>query len=300
MGLKLDSFLDVWDDVRRVVADRYFRVQDRVSNRVRSIRDVNLESNGAADSEVLEIVEPPESRVPEGVTVYAVGDIHGRADLLKKLQVMIMNDAEKQTDPNHRHAIVFLGDYVDRGFQSREVIDLLTADFCPGFEARFLKGNHEEALLAFLMDCSKGPRWAEYGGVETLISYGVQPPRSRERLDDWEQARLELTERMPSEHRYFLEQLELCLVLGDYAFVHAGLRPGKSLEEQTEKDILWIRDDFLNDERPFENIVVHGHSPINIPHRDFRRIGVDTGAYMSGRLTAVRLSGDDVSFIMTG
>ncbi len=295
MGINLNRFLDVWDDAKRRTASLYYRLYDGLTSRFQTMRDVVTSPMVRHE----ELPEPPISRVPEGVTVYAVGDIHGRADLLRRLSEVIFADAAEEKEPGHRHAIVFLGDYIDRGFQSRDVIELLSNGMFEGFEARFLKGNHESALLKFLDDATHGPLWAGYGGVETLVSYNVQPPRSRENFEEWEAARLELVRVMPDHHRLFLERLELCLVLGDYAFVHAGLRPGKPLEEQSEKDLLWIRDEFLNDKQSFDSVIVHGHTPISAPHRDFRRIGVDTGAYMSGKLTAVRLRGDDVSFLST-
>lgn len=240
-----------------------------------------------------------ESRVPNGVRVYAVGDVHGRADLLKKLMEKIKQDVADSADPDTRNAIVFLGDYVDRGFQSKQVIDLLTSEDYAEFDMRFLRGNHEDTFLEFLMNSGVGPRWAQYGGIETLVSYNVQPPRGRDNFDGWEQARLDLIANMGLKHRSFLENLEVCLVLGDYVFVHAGLRPGKTLEEQTEKDLLWIRDDFLYHKEAFDKVVVHGHTPVSEPHRDFRRISVDTGAYMSSKLTAARLFEDKVDFIST-
>lgn len=290
------SIIDAWYEARRFVLERYYETRDFVLARYQAAYSAFFERKTEVK---VEYIEPPPTRVPDGVTVYAIGDIHGRADLLRKLSDKIIEDASRQENPQHRHAVVFLGDYVDRGFQSREVIELLLGDLFNGFETRFLKGNHEEALLTFLTDASMGPKWANFGGIETLVSYNIQPPRSRENLEDWEKARQALVECMPMSHRTFLENLELCLVLGDYAFVHAGLRPGRALEEQSERDLLWIREEFLADVRSFENIVVHGHTPINEPHRDYRRIGVDTGAYMSGKLTAVRLCGEDVSFIST-
>ncbi len=240
-----------------------------------------------------------ETRVPEGTRVYAVGDIHGRADLLKKLMEKIREDVAQSNDPETRNAIVFLGDYVDRGFQSKQVIDLLVSEEYSEFDLRFLRGNHEETFLDFLSNSGIGERWAQYGGVETLVSYNVQPPRGRDNFDGWAKARQDLIDNMPLNHRSFLESLEVCLVLGDYVFVHAGLRPGKKLEEQSEKDLMWIRDDFLYHKEAFDKVVVHGHTPINAPHRDFRRISIDTGAYMTSKLTAVRLFEDQVDFIVT-
>ena len=235
--------------------------------------------------------------VPEDTRVYAIGDIHGRADLLKQLMVKIEADAEAA--PERRKVIVFLGDYVDRGFQSKDVIDFLLSDALGAYETRFLKGNHESALEMFLNDPDFGPEWARFGGAETIMSYGVQPPRARTSPDKWREACERLNTLMPKAHRHFLSELELYCELGDYLFVHAGLRPGRPLEQQAERDLLWIRDDFLNDPGLFDRMIVHGHTPIQAPHRDGRRIGVDTGAYLTGRLTAACLSGTNVSFIAT-
>jgi serine/threonine protein phosphatase 1 len=249
--------------------------------------------------------EPPSARVgppaavPAGRRIYAVGDIHGRADLLERLIIQLRNDAG-QMGPNCAATLIFLGDYVDRGFQSREVINLLLSEACCGFETVFLKGNHELAMLEFLQDPSTGPRWATYGGAETLVSYGVQPPGPEAPAESWHRACEELTQALPETHLQFLNGLPVSMRLGDYLFVHAGVRPGVPLDKQSETDMLWIRDDFINDHKPFDAVIVHGHTPVNAPYRDARRIGVDTGAYMSGRLTAVRLEGEQVDFLFTG
>lgn len=237
--------------------------------------------------------------VPDGRRVYAVGDVHGRADLLSRLIDQLVEDAE-QGEYVGKPILIFLGDYVDRGFQSREVIDLLLSERLSRFETYFLKGNHEAAMLQFFEDPSIGPRWAEFGGIETLVSYGVRPPRTRTSLEDWAVTSKEFGKKVPAKHQEFLQNLDLSVRLGDYLFVHAGARPGVPLEQQSEQDLLWIREDFLSDRRSFEAVVVHGHTPAAQPHRDDRRIGIDTGAYLSGRLTAARLQGDAVSFIVTG
>jgi serine/threonine protein phosphatase 1 len=239
------------------------------------------------------------ARAPAGRRVYAVGDIHGRADLLLKLVKDIQADAGKG-EYRGKPILVFLGDYVDRGFASKDVIDILLSERLSSFETYFLKGNHEAAMLQFLSDPSVGPRWVEYGGAETLVSYGVRLPRSRTALEEWEAASADLKRVMPAEHVAFLRQLQLSARLGDYLFVHAGVRPGVDLDRQSENDMLWIRDDFLNDERPLGAVVVHGHTPISKPHRDSRRIGIDTGAYLSGRLTAARFEHETVAFLSTG
>lgn len=237
--------------------------------------------------------------VPSGRRVYAVGDIHGRADLLERLLDDLARDIA-QGSFEGRPILVFLGDYVDRGFQSKSVVDLLLSDRLSSFETYFLKGNHEAAMLQFLQDPTIGPRWAEYGGVETLVSYNVQPPRTRTNPEEWEHASEQLNKAMSDAHKHFLHNLDLSVRIGDYLFVHAGVRPGVALDQQTERDLLWIREEFLQDRRQCEAVIVHGHTPTSAPFRDSRRIGIDTGAYLSGRLTAVRLENDKVEFLTAG
>ena len=232
-----------------------------------------------------------------GELVYAIGDVHGRYDLLKPLLSQILQDWRAQ-DPGRRPLLIFCGDYVDRGPDSAAVVEAMVwLQQRSDIQACFLKGNHEAALMRFLdnpMDCAG---WLRFGGVETLRSYGVVPP-SPEDPGSCLRARDLLLQRMPSSHLRFLERLELMLVVGDYAFVHAGIQPGADLKSQREEDLLWIRQEFLEDEGPFEKIIVHGHSWTDaqirvLPHR----IGVDTGAYATGVLSAVRLDGEDVGVI---
>jgi serine/threonine protein phosphatase 1 len=241
----------------------------------------------------------PAARVPAGRLVYAVGDIHGRADLLIRLLEDLRADMARGGYEG-RPILIFLGDYIDRGFQSKDVIDVLLSDALSPFETYFLKGNHEAAMLQFLSDPSIGPRWAEFGGAETLVSYGIRPPRTRTSLDEWSVASEELHRALPSEHLHFLSNLDLSVRLGDYVFVHAGIRPGVPLDQQSEHDLLWIREDFLNDRKPLGAVVVHGHTPATRPYKDGRRVGLDTGAYLSGRLTAARFAHEAVDFISTG
>lgn len=234
--------------------------------------------------------------LPDGLLVYAVGDVHGRADLLQALFRRIEEDARESEATPH---LIMLGDYVDRGFQSRQVIDFLMSDQLSRFETYFLKGNHEEALLRFLEQPEHGPEWANYGGRETLVSYGVRPPRSLTMNDEWHAAHQQFQEKFPEEHLHFMRALDLSVRLGDYGFVHAGTRPGRSFDEQEEHDLLWIRDEFLKAGERDDVVVVHGHTPADDAYSDFRRINVDTGAYFSGRLTAVRLEKDQISFLKT-
>ena len=234
--------------------------------------------------------------LPPGKRLYAIGDIHGRADLLVSLLDQIEADCESYEQDT---AIIFLGDYIDRGFQSRQVIDIILSSRLSNFDVYCLKGNHEEAMLNFMTNPEFGPKWAAYGGRETLVSYGVRPPRNQNNLEEWQQAHGSLLEVLPMEHENFLMQLLPSLRIGEYGFVHAGLKPGVPFELQSERDLLWIRDEFLNDGGKLDVIAVHGHTPIDQPFFDGRRINVDTGAYISGRLTAVRLEDDTVAFLST-
>ncbi|WP_374574877.1 metallophosphoesterase family protein [Phenylobacterium sp.] len=224
-----------------------------------------------------------------GRLVYAVGDVHGRYDLLEPLMRTIAEDA-LESAPQRQPMLVFLGDYVDRGPDSARVVDLvLDVEGSGAFEICALKGNHEEALLAFLNDPAFGEVWFDHGGAATLASYGVTPPAGRSDEAAWAAARDAFAERLPERHRRFYETLELMVTIGDYAFVHAGVRPGVPLERQVEKDLLWIRGDFLEARPTFDKVIVHGHTPTETPQVLPHRIGLDTGAYATGVLTAVRL-----------
>lgn len=235
---------------------------------------------------------PVSPTVPEGTVVWSVGDVHGRLDLLRPLVDEIRADLE--ATPATRKVVVFLGDYIDRGPQSREVIQFL-AGFGddPDIEWRFLKGNHEEAMLDFLENPADGAKWCEYGGDATLHSYGLRVPQLKHRPEMWEHLAADLDHKVTAEERRFLEELELSVSIGDYFFAHAGARPGESLERQTASDLMWIRRTFLDSEIEFEQVVVHGHTPANEVYSDHRRIGIDTRAYDSGVLSALRLSGAD-------
>jgi serine/threonine protein phosphatase 1 len=229
--------------------------------------------------------------------VYAIGDVHGRLDLLHDLIKQIAADVAA-SKPADKPVLVFLGDYVDRGAFSRGVIDcLVSLGALPDIELRALKGNHEQALLSFLDDVEIGPAWLQSGGAATLVSYGVAAPQTRIATELWEQAREAFTKALPPEHLAFLESLELYVEYGDYVFVHAGMRPGVPIERQSEQDLLWIRQDFLGETRPFSKVVVHGHTPEAEPFLGEIRLGLDTGAYATGILTAARLCGTDRSIL---
>jgi serine/threonine protein phosphatase 1 len=241
---------------------------------------------------------PHVPRVPEGTRVYAIGDIHGRLDLLKDLEYLIGEHAQKA--PVARQCIVYLGDYVDRGMQSKEVIDHLLDGPPAGFEAVYLKGNHEEFLLHFLDDVRIGPSWIANGGGATLYSYGAHSPEQGNEQDRLNNLRLQLRELVSERHLEFMRGLALFHVEGDYYFVHAGVRPDVALEQQRAEDMLWIRRQFLEDLRDYGKIIVHGHTIADAPVIRPNRIGIDTGAYMSGVLTCLVLEGTGREFLHTG
>jgi serine/threonine protein phosphatase 1 len=229
--------------------------------------------------------------VPDGAVVWAVGDVHGRADLLLPLMTEIVNDL-RATRPA-RPVIVMLGDYVDRGADSKGVIDLLCRlSDVADIETHFLRGNHEDRFEAFLTEPELGPSWCEYGGREALLSYGVTIPALRGEVGGWIEASANLNAALPETHRRFLARQESSFEIGDYFFAHAGARPGIALTEQSDQDLMWIRGDFLGGRTPFEKVVVHGHTPEEAVHADSRRIGIDTGAYATGVLTGLRLEGE--------
>jgi serine/threonine protein phosphatase 1 len=236
--------------------------------------------------------------LPEGQLLYAVGDIHGRLDLLERLLSMIERDARASGDANQR-TLVFLGDYVDRGPDSYGVVERLITDLPPGFDTYFLKGNHEGILIDFLVDAWRLEHWLMNGGEETMVSYGVATQRLAQQDapgEDWRQA---FAEALPEAHRRFFRALQLSVSFGDYLFVHAGLRPGVPLAAQSEADLIWIREPFLSHAEPFGKIVVHGHTPAQEPVTRHNRIGIDTGAVFTGRLTALRLEGSSREFLQT-
>jgi serine/threonine protein phosphatase 1 len=234
---------------------------------------------------------------PAGTRLYAIGDIHGRVDLLRALQDLVHEDAYRRQAP--RNVVVYLGDYVDRGAASRDVIELLLNEPLPGFESHFLKGNHEDIMLRFLTDTGVAASWLSFGGMETLRSYGIDPPNPYAPAADLQRAQRALAEHLPREHLEFLRRLEVAHEEGDYLFVHAGVKPGIPLDEQREQDLLWIREEFLLSEASFGRIVVHGHTISRDPDVRRNRIGIDTGAFMSDRLTCLVVAGEEWSFLQT-
>jgi serine/threonine protein phosphatase 1 len=190
---------------------------------------------------------------------------------------------------------VFLGDYIDRGPNSREVIELLIARRQER-DVIFLKGNHEAYALKFLEDPTVLSKWKELGALTTMLSYGVTPDR-RDEHQSPHHAATALARALPDDHHRFLRGLALSFTCGDYFFVHAGVRPGVPLGAQFQRDLLWIREDFLWHEEDFGKIVVHGHTPARKPEVHPNRINIDTGAYATGHLTCLVLEGDQMRFL---
>jgi len=239
---------------------------------------------------------PPST--PDGIRLYAVGDIHGRDDLLERLLADVARDGRLHADK--RNILIFLGDYVDRGLKSREVIERLSTLRLDGFETVFLKGNHELAMSQFLGDAQFGRTWKYYGGLETLHSYGINELTLSDNIDDFEIARARLNAVLPVRHRQFLDGLLLKYEIGDYFFAHAGVRPGIALERQVEDDLLWIREGFLDSRSSLGKVVVHGHTPQEDVVFRSNRIGIDTGAYVTGVLTCLVLDGQTRGLLQTG
>jgi serine/threonine protein phosphatase 1 len=196
--------------------------------------------------------------------------------------------------------VVFLGDYIDRGPDSRGVVRRLAGlSQVQDIEWHFLKGNHEQAMLGFLQDPSTGPKWCEYGGDNALRSYGLRVPELAHRAEAWARVAADLRHRLTEAEMDFLETLELSVSVGDYFFSHAGARPGVALDRQSPQDLMWIRQPFLDSAVGFERVVVHGHTPARTVQADSRRIGIDTKAYDTGILTGLRIQGQDRSLLQS-
>jgi serine/threonine protein phosphatase 1 len=234
--------------------------------------------------------------VPPGRRIYAIGDIHGRDDLLKRLHRLILADACRLPADVAR-VVVYLGDYVDRGPASAAVLDRLVHGRLPGFATVALMGNHEDMMQGFLAGGGALP-WLLNGGSETLASYGIRPAG---RIDAvaLEVLRGRLGDALPPGHAAFLAGLGLYHEEGDYVFVHAGVRPGVPLARQARRDLIWIREPFLAAADAIGRTVVHGHTITDEPDVGPGRIGIDTGAFLTGRLTCVVLEGCDRRFLHT-
>lgn len=241
--------------------------------------------------------KPIRAVVPGGVRVYAVGDIHGRFDLLEQIVDMIRQD--RADAPCDTAVGVFLGDYVDRGPRSRDVVDWLSTGIDVFEKTICLKGNHEVVLEDVLAGDVDILHWRQLGGFQTLVSYGVHTPSSSFE-EDIELLLARLRAEFPDRHRAFLASLPYHHEIGDYFFVHAGVRPGVALARQLKEDLTWIREPFLRYQGPFEKLIVHGHTPQKSPEFRNNRINIDTQAFASGVLTCLVLSGGERRLLQTG
>lgn len=215
----------------------------------------------------------------DGRTIYAIGDIHGCDDLLNEVHARI--DAE-DTDGLE----IYLGDYIDRGPDTAGVIQMLI-DRAMNRDVIFILGNHEFLAQEFLAGKIAYEVWQRVGAAETLRSYGVDAAG----LSD-EEIRTAFSKSLPIAHQFFFELLRPSFTSGDYFFTHAGVRPGIALEAQTGDDLMWIRREFLDCTDAFGKIIVHGHTPVELPEFKANRINIDTGAFATGRLTCLALDGD--------
>lgn len=236
-----------------------------------------------------------ERAIPEGQRVYAIGDVHGRLDLMAHLLARIETD-DQARGPAETH-IVLLGDLIDRGPQSAQILDYVIGGLPQFATFHFLLGNHEEAMLrTFAGEAEAAAGWLRFGGLETLKSYGV--PDSALDLAGPALIR-ELRRHVPLDHLKLLTSFQDSLSCGGYLFVHAGIRPGVPHHRQDGSDLRWIREEFLNSRRDHGAIVVHGHTIVPEPDFQHNRIGIDTGAYRTGKLTSLGLEGGEQWIIDT-
>jgi serine/threonine protein phosphatase 1 len=228
---------------------------------------------------------------PADTRIYAVGDIHGRADLLSEITARIDDDIRRR--PIAHTVEVYLGDYIDRGPHSRTVIDLLAVRLVAN-RAVCLRGNHEAVMEGFLQDPAILQYWLPLGGMQTLASYGIELRDETETASD---LRLRFLDAFPRAHELFMQCLRNQFSCGDFLFVHAGIRPEISIAQQDVNDLIWIRNEFLESTRKHQRFVVHGHTPV--PHPDIRhnRINIDTGAWRTGTLTCIAIEGSTILFL---
>ncbi len=237
------------------------------------------------------------ARIPDGMRVYAIGDVHGRNDLLQSLLAQIdADDAARGAADSH---ILFLGDLMDRGPDSAGVIETAMALNSSSRKVRFLMGNHEEVMLKAVRDGdTKTTRFfLRIGGEETILSYPIS--RSEYKLLDMQELTDRLPRLIPQSHIDFLDSFEDQIIMGDYAFVHAGIDPDVPLAAQKPSTLRWIRDDFVSHKGDLEKVIIYGHTIYTDVDERGSRIGIDTGAYASGKLTAIGLEGGERWYLQT-
>ncbi len=242
-----------------------------------------------------------QASAPEGARLYAIGDIHGRLDLLESLLGLIEGDQKGRAELPV--TLIFLGDYIDRGPDSKGVVDRLIRGFSPACTPVFLKGNHEALLLSFLKDPFSGLNWLRNGGDAALLSYGVGRETRQIAFGDGPsglaEAQRQFEAVLPEDHLRFYEGLKPFYRCGDYFFAHAGVRPNVPLDQQSEDDLIWIRKEFLKSTEDFGAVVVHGHTPMRNPEDLQNRVGLDTFAFRTGKLTAAGFEGTERWFLST-
>ncbi|AUG54556.1 metallophosphoesterase family protein [Thalassospira marina] len=236
-----------------------------------------------------------DASVPEAIVAYAIGDIHGRADLLEQKLTKILADPVKE---GQKKTIIYLGDLVDRGLKSRQVIDLILSHEDQDIDQVWLMGNHEEFMVRFLDDAPNSLEWLTYGGAETLLSYNVSVAAGAFNAEKAIKVSEDLNAAMQAAgHDRFFTRFRDSFELGDYLFVHAGIDPERPIAGQGPEILRWIREPFLSFSGALPKVVVHGHTVTEEPTVRNHRIGLDTGAYYSNKLTCLRLEGRDYRFV---
>ncbi|ATU92635.1 metallophosphoesterase [Phyllobacterium zundukense] len=241
----------------------------------------------------MKTVDFKHARGPDKLRVYAIGDVHGRLDLLQEMHRRIQ--AENEKSPPFDWVVVHLGDYIDRGLQSKGVLDLLVNLQKKTHRMLALAGNHDIGLLEFLDTGDAYGLFARNGGRQTALSYGINinfnDPGSVYA------GRKALADAIPPSHIQFLRGLRRSMVFGDFFFCHAGIRPGVDLDRQDPDDLIWIRWEFLENTHPHPKIIVHGHTPVSDVEVRANRVNLDTGAYASGRLSAIAIDAENKFFL---
>ncbi|WJH39645.1 serine/threonine protein phosphatase [Aliirhizobium terrae] len=251
-------------------------------------------------SQTVQAAAPSRRRIdlgdePATYPIYAIGDVHGCLRELQDAEARIAHDVRRTGRPG---LVVMLGDYVDRGPSSCQVVEHLLTPSELGLRRLALCGNHDDVFSKFIEEPDLYMDWLGLGGEQTLMSYGIDlrhlTVKRKSRSGDLKEL---LAEAIPASHREFLSHLPICLKIGNIVFVHAGLRPRLPLADQHDEDLMWIRDPFLTEGSGLPIIVVHGHTPQPEPSLGPGRIGIDTGAYYTGNLTVLKIDGEEKAFI---